>query len=148
MTLERMIAVCDIFGFKQLIRERPLREVLDGHLEVFRQALTHAATQGETTEYTALEELQTKARVGLKWFSDTVVLCPRNDAEEDRRDLMVTVGWLVFNSLFLPRRPVRARVAYGEFEVDERKGILVGPARSPLKTSHPCSGGSELSHGL
>ena len=46
MTEKRLVAVCDILGFKNLIKTRDLKELISGDLAVFRKLVGFSINHG------------------------------------------------------------------------------------------------------
>jgi hypothetical protein len=76
---KRMIAVCDILGFADLVRSRPLGEVITASLGWFLKAMTHSLHKnGFPEEPPALPELRKHPLVGFDLFSTVVFQNSRN----------------------------------------------------------------------
>lgn len=125
--------MCDILGFSALVQSTPLDRLIDGHMAWFRRSLHHSLHKTAfPTEPPAGAELQGNALLGAAWFSDTVLLYTREDSDEAVRELLATVGWLIFEGQS-GRTRIRAGIAYGEAHIDPDNSIYVG---TPIVEAH------------
>lgn len=124
----RTVALCDILGFKERIRNDPLDKVVTEFLGYIRQALYSAIHQKATPGHVpSFEELRSQDYVGFGWFSDTMLFYSLEDTEEGHGRVIQAVAWLTFQLIFA-RIGVRAGISYGEMHVDEANRIYVGQA--------------------
>jgi hypothetical protein len=129
MEHDRMIAVCDILGFTQLLESTPLQQVVSSHLDYFTKSLAFAVHQRNRADNAiSLTALREQQRVGIAWFSDTVLVYSLGDSDEDCRRVIETVAWFLFVTMFPPTARIRAGIGYGELYVDLANEIFVGPA--------------------
>lgn len=125
---KRMVAVCDILGFRSLVLRRDLASLIENELSFFRRLVGFSIEHGEVPEIPpSLVELRQRDRIGLAWFSDTVIIYAKSDEDMACRDVLEAVGWLVFTSMFSSTR-IRAGIAYGQFYADPDNEIHVGSA--------------------
>lgn len=128
MTEKRLVAVCDILGFKKMVLSQDVQQLLDGDLSLFRCLVAFSVEQGEVPDLPpALKALREQHRVGFAWFSDTVVIYARSDDDRSCNNVLETVGWLLFNTMWTQTR-LRVGIAYGEFFADIINEIYVGRA--------------------
>lgn len=126
-----MIAVCDILGFKNLLRSFPLKEIVDDHLGYFRKVLYHSLHQKEPpNDFPSLDDLIAQKRVGFAWFPDTVLFYSLEDTEDDYKNVIETVTWLIFETIFNPHVRIRAGISYGEVYIDQKNQIYLSQAIS------------------
>jgi hypothetical protein len=120
------IALCDILGFSDLVKGNPLDAVVDDVLGWFRKALHHSINKNGWPEIVpAFDEINKNSRIGLAWFSDTILLFTREDTNESLQELLQTVEWLLFETmLYTPR--MRAGIAYGDAFIDPKNAMYVG----------------------
>jgi hypothetical protein len=125
-----LVAVCDILGFSNLVEQNPLDQVVDGALGWFRRALHHSIHKdGFPPEVPHKAETDAHEHVGVAWFSDTVLLYSLRDDDEAARQLIMTVGWLIFETLLSSgRTKIRGGISYGEARMDRENSIFVGKA--------------------
>ncbi len=125
----RVVAVGDILSFTKTVLSNPLDAVIRGPVEFLMKALHHSAHQGPwPTERPKLHDLRSQTRVGLAWFSDTVVLFALDDSDVAAGNVVETAGWLLYETFHASNTRMRIGVDYGEFHIDEDNGIYVGPA--------------------
>jgi hypothetical protein len=124
-----MVAVCDILGFSDLIENNPLEVVVERSLGWFRKALHHSLHKsGFPSEIPTKAAMEMHEHLGVAWFSDTVLLYSLRDDDEAVRQLIATVGWLIFENIVAGRTRIRAGVSYGEAFIDHQNSIFVGKA--------------------
>ncbi len=122
-----MIAVCDILGFRNLVQDNPLEDVVDKALNWFRQALYHSIRKdGWPSEAPPLREIQEQANVGVAWFSDTILLYTLKDDDESVRALVSSVGWLTFETILAGTMRVRSGISYGKVYLNPENALYVG----------------------
>ena len=123
----RTIAVCDILGFTKLVQNNPLDDVVKNGFGQFRDILYRVVHHKEPPEETlSLRELTEQSRVGLAWFSDTVLFYSLEDTEEDCRRVIESTMWLIFFTMLNPALRVRGAVSYGEVFIDQTNGLFFG----------------------
>jgi hypothetical protein len=122
-----MIAVCDILGFTKLVKNSPIDHVVTAHLGYLRKALYHSIYQKNfPSEPPSLEELKKQGRVGVTWFSDTILFYGLDDSPESSMNVIETVGWLLFETMPKSEVRIRAGVSFGEAHIDAQNDIYVG----------------------
>ncbi|MGA9364148.1 MAG: hypothetical protein WBW16_07235 [Bacteroidota bacterium] len=127
MISNRTIAICDILGFRKLVADNPLNDVVQNALGFFRKTLHHSIHQDSFPEDSpSLKQLKNESRVGMAWFSDTVLFYSLGDTDEDCRRVIESTAWLLFETMSFPHTRVRAAVSYGAVFVDDENGIFVG----------------------
>lgn len=126
-----MVAVCDILGFKNLLRSFPLKEVVEDHLGYFRKRLYHSIYQKEPpNDVPSLDDLIAQKRVGFAWFPDTFLFYSLEETEDDYKNVIETVTWLIFETIFDPHVRIRAGISYGEVYIDQKNQIYLSQAIS------------------
>lgn len=73
-----------------------------------------------------LKALQDQAHVGVARFSDSVLLYTRQDSTESLRQLLLAVGWLLFETITATYTMVRCGISYGRAYIDQENSIFVG----------------------
>jgi len=125
---KRLVAVCDILGFRDLVLSQNLEDLLHGDLALFCRLVSFSVKHGEVPELPPkLQAIREQDRVGFAWFSDTLVIYAKDDDDLSCRNVLETVGWLLFTTMWSSTR-IRAGVAYGKFYADAANEIFVGPA--------------------
>jgi hypothetical protein len=130
ITGNRMVACCDILGFKKLVKSKPALELVHGELARFHELLIFCLTQKweDRKDLAQLRRLlRGQKRVGIAWFSDTYLIYGIDDDEDSCYNVIVTVAWLLGVTI-QTSTPVRAGVAYGEFSRCPKNELYVGKA--------------------
>lgn len=126
MTEKRLVAVCDILGFKNLIKTRDLKELIAGDLAVFRKLVGFSINHGTVPNLPPpLNVLREQRKVGFAWFSDTLLIYAKDDEDMSCRDVLEVLGWLLFTTMSTQSR-LRGGVSYDEFYADPENEIYVG----------------------
>lgn len=129
MSGKYLIAVCDILGFSALVQQNSLADVVEHSVGWFRQALNHSVLKNSfPVTAPPTQELNTHQHVGVAWFSDTVLFYTKQDTDEAVRELLVSVGWLLFETMLGGRTRIRAGISYGEAHIDPENSLYVGSA--------------------
>jgi hypothetical protein len=120
------IALCDILGFSDLVKSNPLSSVVDDVLGWFRQALHHSINKNDWPEIVPnFVEINKNSKIGLAWFSDSILLFTREDTNDSLQELLQTVQWLLFETMLYTTR-IRAGIAYGDAFIDPQNAMYVG----------------------
>jgi len=128
MIENRTVAVCDILGFKSLVMAKPLQDLLQGELALFRKLVGFSVKHEDVSSSPPdLCGLRSQERVGFAWFSDTVLIYSKDDTDISCRNVIETVAWLLFSTM-LTQTKVRAGIAYGEFAEDSVNESYFGRA--------------------
>lgn len=123
-----MVAVCDVLGFKNLVMNSSA-DVLHKQLGILRKILGFSTAHGEyPSSAPSLKVVRNQSRVGVAWFSDTILLYALDDSKLSQRNLLETVGWLLFATIPGTRVRLRAGIAYGELFVDPENESYLGKA--------------------
>lgn len=121
------VAVCDVLGFSDLVNKTDLGTLVDDHLAKLQGCLSHSIhKQIFSNQVPSLTEITAHPKVGIAWFSDTVLLYTREDNDACLQELYATVGWLLFETLIQSRTRIRAGIAYGEAFIDAPNSLYVG----------------------
>ena len=128
------IAMCDVLGFKELLK-KPLDYVVKKViLGLVRNALYRSIHQKEPpNDFVSLEQLKSDTRLDLAWFSDTILIYTREDTEECLRRLLSAIGWLLFYTTFAPGMHFRCGISYGEIYIDQKESLYIG---KPIVDAH------------
>lgn len=133
MTANRMVAVCDVLGFKRLVYDAPLERV-GGAMTHLRRMLTYAVRHEDPKgEPPTMAELRGQANVEIVVFSDTIFLFAKDDGDDAVRELIEAVGWLLFGTTISSVVGLRAGLAYGEVLLEPENDIFVG---KPIVDAH------------
>jgi hypothetical protein len=124
-----MIAVCDVLGYSNLVREHSLEELKDYHL---RNLLTVSESSipnhRVNPESLTQRELLTTGAVGHVSFSDTFVIYSLLDDRDGRKNVLDAVYRLISIPMNIPYYRYRVGIAYGEMYVNKDEGIYIGKA--------------------
>jgi hypothetical protein len=121
------IAVCDILGFSDLVRDNDLDFVVEHSVGWFRKSLNHSVHKIKfPTEIPPTEDLDKHPKIGVAWLSDTVLFYTKEDTDESIQELLSTVAWLLFETISEGRTKVRGALAYGEAFIDAPNSLYVG----------------------
>lgn len=124
---ERIVALGDILGFKNTLRTTPLETVVNEHLGYFRKALQHTLQlESWPTEPLEFTDVQARAKIGLEWFSDTIILYTMDESDTAALNLVTTVTWLLFETMYHPSVRLRFGIDHGELFVSRNAGQLLG----------------------
>jgi hypothetical protein len=127
MKAQYMIALCDILGFSKLIESNPLDTVMDHALGWFRKALHHSIYKnGFPDKVPQARDLESHKDIGVALFSDTILLYTLRDDDEAIRQLIITLGWLIFETILGGTTKIRGGVSYGEAFIDRENAVFVG----------------------
>ncbi len=127
MLKNHMVAVCDILGFSNYIQNLKSAEDYIHIFDDFHKSLLHSIRKKEfPTDAPPLKDFKSQNILGIRWFSDTVLLYTLNDKDEDCRILINTIAWLIFENIYSRHTKIRAGISYGEVHIDEENGIYVG----------------------
>lgn len=129
MTQRRLLALADILGFKKTILTTPLDVVVQTYFGYFRKAIQHTLQQqGWPDVPEDFDDLKAHARLGMEWFSDTLILYTNDDTDDAVRNLVQTVNWLLFETMYYPTVRLRVGIDYDELHVSTNAGQIVGKA--------------------
>jgi len=121
------IALCDILGFSDLINSNDIRDIVEKILAWFRKSLHHSLHKNSFPEYVPpYSELQISSKIGIAWFSDTLILYTRQDSDECIQELFGTLGWLLFETMLYGVTRLRGGISYGEAFIDTENSLYVG----------------------
>jgi hypothetical protein len=124
-----LVAVCDILGYGNLIKQNPLQQVKNYHLKnIFNIVYSSIPRQRVKTQSTSDQELLITGAVGHVTFSDTVVIYSLRDSRDGRRNVLNAVYRLIAKPMNTPYYRFRVGIAYGELYVDKKRHIYVGKA--------------------
>jgi hypothetical protein len=124
-----MVAVCDILGYGNLVREHSLEELKKYHLRNI-QSVIHSSIpkQGLNVESVTQSELLATGAVGHIAFSDTIVIYSLLDDRDGRKNVLDSVYRLISSPMNTPYYRYRVGIAYGEMFVNKDEGIYIGKA--------------------
>lgn len=141
-----LVAICDILGFKNLILNNNVEEVVNNSLAYLKRSIYHSITQKEIPDkIPTMNEIKQESKVGFAIFSDTILLYTKKDTDDDCQFLLETCGWLLFENVFNHSTRLRIGVSYGESFINEEDNIYIGKPivdAYQLEKSQEWSGGA------
>jgi hypothetical protein len=125
------IALCDILGFKKTVQSNPVDQVVRSVLIPLKFALNDAINYDVTKdeEFPAnitLSQINEQSKIGVSWFSDTILMYTKEDQDENLRKLIYAVARFLFRTSQIPHAQIRCGIAYGEAHIDVKEQIFVG----------------------
>ncbi len=127
MTNKAMVAVCDILGFSNLVKEKDLKEIIDIHIPNYHN-LVKATIPASANVLPTRDEIIKNGLVGSAIFSDTILIYSLIDEPFGYHYVLVSAWALLARPLKIPELRFRVGVSYGEFHHDPTKNIYVGKA--------------------
>jgi len=129
MSENRMVAVCDILGYSNLVREHSLQKIIDYHVKNILNIIKSSIPKyGETMTSPTQLDLMRTGMVGHVAFSDTVIIYSLNDDRDGRKNVLDAVYRLLCIPMNTPYYRYRVGISYGEMYVDREEGIYIGKA--------------------
>lgn len=129
MSENHMVAVCDILGYSNLVREHSLQELVNYHLgNIVNVVKSSIPTRKENTSAPTQVELMETGSVGHVSFSDTVIIYSLADDRDGRKNVLDAVYRLLCIPMNTPYYRYRMGIAYGEMYVDLNRDIYIGKA--------------------
>lgn len=114
MTNKALVAVCDILGFGDLVKYKPLQEIIDGPILDFKGLLD------TLSKYRRL--------IGHVVFSDTVLIYSLSDDRHGYDNVIYVVTHLLAHPILYPMLRFRIGISYGDFYHSAEENIYVGKA--------------------
>ena len=115
-------------GFSNLVKARPLQEVLDGNVQDFKELLRSISERVNKSEQATTKDIFAKGPVGQAVFSDTVLIYSLSDDKIGYENVIYVVTHLLAAPIEIPHLRFRIGVSYGEFYHDVQNSIYVGKA--------------------
>jgi hypothetical protein len=127
MSAKYFIAVCDILGFSSLVYNSDPETIVNQQLRWLRQVLQHSVYKSTFPQHVpSILDLERHAKIGVALFSDTILFFTKEDTNEAIRELLATIGWLIFETIIHGQTKIRGGIAYGEAVIDVRNSLFVG----------------------
>lgn len=129
MSDNRMVALCDILGYSNLVRKHSLEQLRDYHLKNIQAVIDSSIPKHNLNlGYATQSELLTTGAVGHVSFSDTIIMYSLQDDRDGRRNVLDAVYRLISIPMNTPYYRYRVGIAYGEMYVNKDEGIYIGKA--------------------
>lgn len=141
-----LIAVCDILGFSDRVREEELKTIIEDY-KFLRETVNHCSFlfDGFSENTAKSTQVDKYSNVGMAFFSDTILLYTGIDSDETCSDLLKFVSCLLFQNLFYKPTRLRAGIAYDEVYIDKINNIFLGRGiveAAELEKAQQWSGGA------
>src|SRR5260370_11121747 len=124
----RLVAVGDLLGFRTQVLTRPSAEIVDTTLAYLRRAINFAVNRDPSSTTPSLQELEPQSRLGVAWFSDTILLYAKEDIDETNAFLLEAIAYLLFVTTIPGGARLRIGIDYGDLYADPTDRIYVGSA--------------------
>jgi len=129
MDKKHLIAVCDILGFRSLFDSKMFSlNWLYNRMGHISSSIGHSVYKDFDPPPKNLKDLRRICKIGVAWFSDTVLLFTKEDTDEQVVELINCVGYLISDNMKFKETRLRAGVAYGEAMMDYKNDIYLGKA--------------------
>ncbi len=133
---KRYIAMCDILGFKEFIKETKLRDAVD-KIKYFREQAIEKASESKTYEFSSNDQKVRIYKIPWAMFSDTLLMWVEADANNPDDIISVHLFFDCIGALIAystqHELPFRVGVSYGECYVDQNTNIYMG---QPIIDAH------------
>lgn len=139
---KRFIAVCDILGFKELIRTLGLKAVQERYTRVLESAFRHAGTSALSAE--VFETIPIDCSQDYAVFSDTILIWSETMERSARMPRFPALQFFmavnnILNSSFW-ELPMRVGIAYGDVIISKPHNLFLG---QPIIDAHLLEGAQE-----
>ena len=123
-----MVAVCDILGFSDLVRQKPLDEMINYHITNYHNLIKASIPKTSKVYQTSSQEFINQQLVGAAIFSDTVLIFSLVDNKRSYNQVIYAVTSILAQPILSPEYRFRIGISYGDFYHDATKNIYVGKA--------------------
>ena len=143
-----MIAVCDVLGFSELVVGQPLSQVVNSYMLGLYRCLEHSVRQEPPagSEH-PVDMLRQQKRLGVAWFSDTILLYGLDDKDETCWVVIEAARWLIHGTLFMqpnfakPGIRTRAGTTMGSSTRTRSEGCFsAGPSLRGIRSNNSRTG--------
>lgn len=122
-----MVAVCDILGFKSVLKSSALEEVVEEDFQILSSAIYFCLHKKNPRRHPlTYHDFQSQGRVGFAWFSDTILLYSLEDTEAGYMNLIESAAWLLSLTIASTNYKLRIGVSYGETYIDPENHLFLG----------------------
>jgi hypothetical protein len=133
-TRKYTIAICDIVGFKKIVEDNTLDKIVNYFKCRLTNALYHSIHKKDPpNKLITLSDLRNQSKIGITWFSDTVIMYTLKDDNENLEELISAVGWLLYYSTTPTEWQFRCGISYGYAHIDIDNEIFIG---QPIIDAH------------
>ena len=127
MVEKAMVAVCDILGFRDLVKRSTFEELVNRHI-VSILNLQKGIPKQETSIPPTHEQIFMKRLVGHAFFSDTVLLYSLSEDKYGYENLIDVTMYLIASTILWPEYRFRVGISYDEFYRDVKNNVYAGKA--------------------
>lgn len=128
ITNKAMVAVCDILGFSDLVRQKPLDEMIDYHITNYHNLINASIPKASKIYQPSSQEFIDQQLIGVAIFSDTVLIFSLADNKRSYDQVIYAAISILAQPMLLPELRFRIGISYGDFYHDAAKNIYVGKA--------------------
>jgi len=126
MLSKKMVAVCDILGFKEINYLYSPDKVYQQYNKYIEEPINLCFQEKAGVKTTSQLIKGGTSHLGIAWFSDTILLYTKEDTKDALYELITKVTWLVFLTTLENKMPLRVGVSYGDVYFNEADGIYIG----------------------
>lgn len=123
-----MVGVCDILGFSDLVRQKPLDEIIDYHITNYHNLIKASIPKPSKVYQPSSREFVDQQLVGAAIFSDTVLIFSLLDNKRSYDQVIYAAASILAQPILHPEYRFRIGISYGDFYHDVAKNIYVGKA--------------------
>jgi len=127
MVEKAMVAVCDILGFRDLVKRSTFEELVDHHIPSILNVQKGIPKQEASIPPTH-EQIFIQRLVGHAFFSDTVLLYSLSEDKYGYENLIDVTMHLIAYPILWPEYRFRVGISYGEFYRDAEYNVYAGKA--------------------
>lgn len=124
-----MVAVCDILGFSDLVRQKSLDEMVQYHIKNYHNLINASIPKTSKVYQPSSQEFIDQQLVEVAIFSDTVLIFSLADNKRSHDQVIYSAVSILAQPIILyPEYRFRIGISYGDFYHDAAKNIYVGKA--------------------
>ncbi|MGR3173120.1 MAG: hypothetical protein ACUZ8N_00795 [Candidatus Scalindua sp.] len=129
MTERAMVAVCDILGFSNTVKNTTQKRLKTYHIENIKNLIKTAFSnyKNPTSKPQSNMEVLENNLLGYAFFSDTVLIYSVHDSRDGWRNVLNSAFYLLTYPILTPYK-FRIGIAYGEFYYNQKENIFIGKA--------------------
>ena len=128
ITNKAMVAVCDILGFSDLVRQRPLDEMINYHITNYHNLIKASIPKASKVYQSSSQEFVDQQLVGVAIFSDTVLIFSLVKHKRSYDQVIYAAASILAQPILSPEYRFRIGISYGDFYHDAANNIYVGKA--------------------
>lgn len=130
MTEKAMVAVCDILGFSNTVKNTTQERLKTYHIENIKNIIKTAFSnyKNPTSKPQSNMEVLENNLLGYAFFSDTVLIYSVHDSRDGWRNVLNSAFYLLSYPILWPYYKFRIGISYGEFYYNQQENIFAGKA--------------------